>query len=88
MVYFFDWRGIFFGSKETLANPPAKIMGIDVGYYPTRSTRHWHSYISVSCRMSQASKRQTTLKEDIAYCLLGLCDINIPLLHGEGAAAF
>ncbi|GKT84805.1 HET domain-containing protein [Colletotrichum tofieldiae] len=38
--------------------------------------------------MSWASGRQTSRKEDMAYCLLGLCDINMPLLYGEGERAF
>ncbi|KAJ8133566.1 hypothetical protein O1611_g58 [Lasiodiplodia mahajangana] len=38
--------------------------------------------------LSWASKRQTTRKEDMAYCLIGLLNINIPLLYGEGEAAF
>jgi hypothetical protein len=40
---------------------------------------------SVARRMSWAARRQTTRPEDIAYCLLGLFDVHIPLLYGEGA---
>lgn len=43
---------------------------------------------SIAQRMAWASKRQTTRVEDTAYCLLGLCDINMPLLYGEGVKAF
>jgi hypothetical protein len=39
---------------------------------------------SVSRKMSWVSSRQTTVPEDIAYCLLGVFDVNIPLLYGEG----
>jgi hypothetical protein len=38
----------------------------------------------VSRKMSWVSSRQTTVPEDIAYCLLGVFDVNIPLLYGEG----
>jgi hypothetical protein len=38
--------------------------------------------------MSWASKRETERPEDIAYCLMGLFGINMPLLHGEGSKAF
>jgi hypothetical protein len=38
--------------------------------------------------MSWASARQTTQTEDRAYCLLGLFDINMPLLYGGGSKAF
>lgn len=38
--------------------------------------------------MSWASQRQTTRKEDTAYCLMGLFDVIMPLLYGEGERAF
>jgi len=38
--------------------------------------------------MYWASKRETTRKEDEAYCLLGLFGVNMPLLYGEGSKAF
>jgi hypothetical protein len=38
--------------------------------------------------MSWASERQTTRLEDRAYCLMGLFDVNMPLLYGEGKKAF
>ena len=43
---------------------------------------------SIARRMSWASLRQTTRIEDMAYCLLGIFDINMPLLYGEGSRAF
>ena len=43
---------------------------------------------SVAQRMAWASRRETTRIEDLAYCLLGLFDINMPLLYGEGRKAF
>jgi hypothetical protein len=38
--------------------------------------------------MKWASKRKTTRVEDVAYCLLGIFDVNMPLLYGEGNKAF
>jgi len=40
--------------------------------------------MSVAQRMSWAAKRQTERPEDRAYCLMGLFDVNMPLLYGEG----
>jgi len=40
---------------------------------------------SVAQRMSWAASRQTTRKEDMAYSLLGLFGVNLPLIYGEGA---
>lgn len=34
--------------------------------------------------MSWAAKRQVSRSEDMAYSLLGIFDVNIPLLYGEG----
>ncbi|KAK3997853.1 heterokaryon incompatibility protein-domain-containing protein [Cladorrhinum sp. PSN332] len=44
--------------------------------------------ISVAEKMSWAADRETTRIEDQAYCLLGLFDINMPMLYGEGDKAF
>lgn len=46
------------------------------------------SVVSIANRMSWASRRTTTRVEDIAYCLLGIFNVNIPLLYGEGLKAF
>ncbi len=43
---------------------------------------------SIAQRMSWAARRVTTRKEDEAYCLLGIFDINMPTLYGEGRKAF
>lgn len=44
--------------------------------------------VSIAGRMSWAAYRQTSRKEDIAYSLLGILGVNIPLLYGEGSKAF
>ena len=38
--------------------------------------------------MSWAAQRETTKVEDTAYSLIGMLDVNMPLLYGEGARAF
>jgi hypothetical protein len=38
--------------------------------------------------MSWAADRKTSRVEDMAYSLLGIFDINMPLLYGEGKKAF
>ncbi|RPD54178.1 HET-domain-containing protein [Lentinus tigrinus ALCF2SS1-6] len=47
-----------------------------------------HTEFSVAQRMSWFRRRQTTRVEDEAYCLLGLLDIHMPPLYGEGRDAF
>jgi hypothetical protein len=43
---------------------------------------------SVARRMSWAARRRTTRIEGVAYCLMGIFDVNMPLLYGEGEKAF
>jgi hypothetical protein len=47
----------------------------------------WAEY-SVAQNMSWAAGRRCTILEDQAYCLMGLFDVNMPLLYGEGRKAF
>lgn len=42
----------------------------------------------VAEKMSWAARRETTRIEDVAYSLMGIFDINMPLLYGEGEKAF
>lgn len=74
-LLFYDYNGAQFGGKRALAQDLADITGVEVQYL--RGEEGIHA-ASVSCRMSWASKRQTTRKEDIAYCLLGILEPQFP----------
>ncbi|CAK4031924.1 Hypothetical predicted protein [Lecanosticta acicola] len=39
---------------------------------------------SVAKRMSWAAGRKTTRPEDLAYCLMGIFNVTMPMLYGEG----
>jgi hypothetical protein len=41
---------------------------------------------SVAQRLSWAAQRDTTRKEDLAYCLLGIFDVTMPMIYGEGGS--
>ncbi|KAF8857600.1 hypothetical protein BDZ45DRAFT_787994 [Acephala macrosclerotiorum] len=43
---------------------------------------------SIAQKMSWVSKREALRPEDMAYCLLGIFGVNMPLLYGEGDKAF
>lgn len=43
------------------------------------------SSVLVAQRMCWAAKRQTTRSEDMAYSLMGLFDVSMPVIYGEGA---
>lgn len=44
--------------------------------------------LPVAARMSWAADRETTRVEDRAYSLIGIFDVNLPLIYGEGEKAF
>ena len=44
--------------------------------------------MSLARRMAWAAYRETTRPEDIAYCLMGIFSVNMPMLYGEGKRAF
>ncbi|KAI0125131.1 hypothetical protein BJ170DRAFT_557068, partial [Xylariales sp. AK1849] len=90
-VQFFDSRWRFFGTRSSLCRDLSAITGIEESVLATRAPRKLDSLlrgIPVAKRMSWAARRQTTRKEDIAYCLLGIFAVNMPLLYGEGLRAF
>ncbi|KIM98488.1 hypothetical protein OIDMADRAFT_181845 [Oidiodendron maius Zn] len=72
------------GTKESLKEILSVITSIDVGVLDGVDPESF----SIAQRMSWASKRRTTRAEDIAYSLLGLFDINMPMIYGEGEKAF
>jgi hypothetical protein len=45
-------------------------------------------HASIAQRMSWASKRKITRIKDLAYYLMGLFGIYMPILYGEGERAF
>ncbi|KAE9374308.1 HET-domain-containing protein [Stipitochalara longipes BDJ] len=80
MVIFFDMHWKEIGTKATLANDIKTITGID-------DLNAIHS-ASVAQKMSWAARRETTRIEDRAYSLMGLFNVNMPTLYGEGERAF
>ncbi|KAF2790565.1 HET-domain-containing protein [Melanomma pulvis-pyrius CBS 109.77] len=79
-VEFFSREGQRLGDKQSLEQTLHEITGI-----PIEALRGSPlSNFSEDERFSWAATRQTTRKEDMAYCLLGIFDIQMPLLYGEG----
>ncbi|RYP57315.1 hypothetical protein DL769_009560 [Monosporascus sp. CRB-8-3] len=84
-VEFYDQAWNFRGTKTDLSGLITQVTEIsgEVLRDPERLYR-----FSVAQRMSWAATRQTTRIEDMAYCLLGIFDVNMPMLYGEGSRAF
>ncbi|PVH81896.1 HET-domain-containing protein [Cadophora sp. DSE1049] len=83
-LQFFDKNWSSIGMKEDHTSAISEITNIDVFALNGGDLRR----LSIARRMSWAANRQTTRIEDMAYCLLGVFNINMPLLYGEGAKAF
>jgi len=84
-VLFYDANWAEIGSKAELCEEVNVITGIP-SQALTGATRL--GAFSIAERMSWASERSTTRKEDMAYCLLGIFDVNMHMLYGEGYNAF
>jgi hypothetical protein len=81
---FFDFKWHKLGTKTTLRQQIADITRINVkvldGESPAKRT--------IAERMSWASERATSRIEDVAYSLMGIFDVYLPMLYGEGDRAF
>jgi hypothetical protein len=93
LVFFNNhWEDI--GTKKCLEHIISEITGISGthfrdGYWPQSPVDMGRlKMISTAQKMFWASYRETTRVEDEAYCLMGLFDINMPMIYGEGPKAF
>ncbi|KAL7966585.1 heterokaryon incompatibility domain-containing protein [Trichoderma sp. SZMC 28014] len=89
-VRFFDSTWLEFGDKISLREQISEATGIsqEVLVDSVIDIHRAMNSTSIAQRMSWASRRTTTKEEDMAYCLLGIFDANMPLLYGEGPKAF
>ena len=78
-----SWKRI--GTKQELVPVLQAVTGIRKDYLmsPKKVKK-----ASIARRLSWVSNRITTRLEDIAYCMLGILDVNMPLLYGEEHRAF
>jgi hypothetical protein len=84
VVEFFSSDGQRLGDKISMEQQIHEITGISI-----KALRGCPvSTFSTAERRSWAAKRETTRKEDKAYCLLGIFDVHMPLIYGEGDKAF
>ncbi|KAI1171885.1 heterokaryon incompatibility protein-domain-containing protein [Nemania sp. FL0916] len=81
---FFDRGWTCIGTKGDMSTEIEAITGI-----PRQFLLGWENFrtASVAQRMSWAANRKTTRKEDIAYCLLGIFDVTMAMIYGEGDRA-
>ncbi|RFU79815.1 rna 3 -terminal phosphate cyclase [Trichoderma arundinaceum] len=84
IVHFYSMEWQFLGTKDTHAAEISRVTGIDTYALGGGDV----SRISVARRMSWVANRKTTRLEDMAYSVMGIFDISMPLLYGEGPKAF
>jgi hypothetical protein len=79
-VIFFSREGIRLGDKVSLEEQINKITGIPIDALQGSPL----SYFSIDDRISWTKYRETTREEDKAYSLMGIFNIHMPLIYGEG----
>jgi len=88
-LVFFDKSWARIGSRGAMAGRIAAITKIEVGFLKQSgdtSLQERLSSATVATRMTWAAARTTSRPEDMAYCLMGLFDVHMPLLYGEGGS--
>lgn len=79
-VEFFSKEGYVLGNKSSRVEELTEITGIPAKALEGKALSHF----SVDERMTWTRGRETTREEDMAYSLLGIFDIQMPLIYGEG----
>ncbi|KAK2005498.1 HET-domain-containing protein [Colletotrichum eremochloae] len=80
LVNFFDSNGVPLGDKHSLFRDIHEVTKLPLDLIRGQTLDKF----SVDMRMSWAEGRETKREEDAAYCLLGIFDIYMPLIYGEG----
>jgi hypothetical protein len=81
-VEFFSSEGMLLGNKKSpeLQSQIQEKTGIAIEALQGRIIQEF----GITERMSWAAKRETSIDEDRVYCLLGIFNIYMPVLYGEG----
>ncbi|KAI0478653.1 heterokaryon incompatibility protein-domain-containing protein [Xylariaceae sp. FL0804] len=85
-VKFFDKNWTLFGTRADMGDKLSSITRIDERILVGRAGGIvlLLSHLPACQKMCWAASRETKRDEDMAYCLLGIFDVNMPLLYGEG----
>jgi ankyrin repeat protein len=79
-VEFFSAECQQLGTRASLLQEIHDITGVPIQVFQETPL----SYFSIDERMSWTEKRKTKREEDAAYCMLGIFNIYMPLIYGEG----
>ena len=81
---FYERNWYFLAKKGDMKDLIQSITGVQTSALDSFDPKEY----TVAQRMSWISRRMTTRPEDMAYSLLGIFGVNMPLLYGEGRKAF
>ncbi|RMD43053.1 hypothetical protein DV735_g1980, partial [Chaetothyriales sp. CBS 134920] len=87
-VLFCNARWEILASKAEIVHELSAITSIPLVFLDGSVSPADNRLCSIAMRMSWLARRQTTRVEDMAYCMLGLFDVHMPLIYGEGRKAF
>ena len=80
---FFDQNWTFMGTKQSMWSEIQEASGIEATYLNGDFTG-----ACIAVKMSWISKRMTTLREDMAYCMLGIFGVPMNVQYGWGEIEF
>jgi hypothetical protein len=80
LIHFYNQNWIFMGTKISLVNQLETMTGINQRSLIQGDMRRHNG----AEKMSWVAHREVTREEDMAYSLMGLFNVNMPLLYGEG----
>jgi hypothetical protein len=80
-VEFFALEGVRLGNKSSLVKVVHEVTRIDESVLTGKEPL---ANVSIDKRMSWTKQRSTKLEEDHIYAILGIFDISMPLIYGEG----
>jgi hypothetical protein len=91
-LVFFNGNGEYIGDRdnEAVKNIISKISGINTKYFaadPTRSRRQIVDQATIGEKWRWASRREATRIEDMAYSMLGIFGVTMPISYGEKGEA-
>lgn len=84
-MLFYDTNWQLIGSKKGLAAQLEHVTGIDLKYLTGEED---FRTACIAAKMSWMAGRQTGREEDMAYSMLGIFNISMNILYGEGKGAF
>ena len=86
-LHFFNQKWQEIGTKSKLRQLISDITGVPETVLRVPPRKDIQEF-PIAARISWIAKRHTTRIEDMSYSLLGILNVNMPMLYGEGQKAF